>query len=386
MKNEKIARDTTMRTANIRVSAENVAKVDNEALGVKAGDIITYTKEDIINTLEEWSKTKHFDYYLIEHNDDAENKHYHIVINFADNSVCKFSVLKKKFPYGDIETCQHGVKNCVQYLVHMNNPEKYQYSWDDVVTNNSAQLELYKVPTRHTQDAKLNFIIHQILCGEIKEYEITQKIDSALYIRYGNRIAKAFEYANESAFIDTARDVQVYVLQGPARIGKSSFCKIWAKKHGKSIAFSSTGKHPFDEYRGQEVFVFDDYNHKQTSIQDMKKLLDPHSNAGVSARYHNKSFRDVDTIFICTNVPITEWYDKQPIEDREAIFKRISYVLDFKTISPDYISTYTVNEVTGDGILKPKDDCERKIDLKKYFNPSSDMDRKERFLEEIEAL
>lgn len=384
MKNEKITRDTTMRTANIRVSAENIARVDNEALGVKAGDIINYAKEDIVNILEEWSKTKHFDYYLIEHNDDAENKHYHIVINFADNSVCKFSVLKKRFPYGDIETCQHGVKNCVQYLVHMNDPEKYQYSWDDVVTNNTTQLELYKIPTRHTQDAKLNFIIQQILCGEIKEYEITQKIDSALYIRYGNRIAKAFEYANESAFIDTARDVQIYVLQGPARIGKSSFCRIWAKKHGKSIAFSSTGKHPFDEYRGQEVFVFDDYDYRITSIQDMKKLLDPHSNAGVSARYHNKSFRDVDTIFICTNVPITEWYAKQPKEDREAIFKRISYVLDFKTISPDFVSTYTVNELTGDGILKPKG--ENKIDLKKYFNPTSDMDRKERFLKEIEAL
>ena len=71
----------------------------------------------------------------------------------------------------------------------------------------------------------------------------------------------AFEYLDESSVVDNNRDFQVYVLQGPPRIGKSTFCKCWAKKHNMSIGFSSSGKHPFDEYRGQDCFVLNDYNY-----------------------------------------------------------------------------------------------------------------------------
>lgn len=396
--------DKTMRTANIRVSAVNKINEDNEKLGVKAGDIVVYTKESLIRILEEWNTKRTFSYFIIEHNEKLDNIHFHIVIIFDDHSVCKFSLLKKKFPYGDIECCRFGVKNCIQYLTHMNHLEKYQYSWDDVTTNNPAKLELYKIPTKRTTDAKLNYILDQIYKGNIREYEIGSKIDYEIYLKHENRIMRAFRYLNEKNVVGVDRELQVYVLQGPPRVGKSTFCKCWAKNHNMSIGFSSGGKHKFDEIRDQDIIVLDDYNYSDTDINSMKKLLDPYNNTGTPARYHNRLFNHCKVIFICTNTPIVKWYLTESMEDREAIFKRISYVLDFEELSDDYVATYTVNEIVycgeidsiKDGLRSFHDykkyklvsvDNEKHIfDLKKYINPSSNEAKKQEFLTSLGAI
>lgn len=401
---EKQKRDTSMRTANVRITLINYINYDNEELGVKAGDTVTYTKEEIIEVLDDWAKTKNFSYYLIEHDADPENKHIHIVIVFDKNSVCKFSLLKKKFPYGDIETCKFGVKNCVQYLVHMNNPEKYQYSWDNVVTNNTAKLELYKIPTKHSDDAKLNYILTQIYNGGIKEYEIGSKIDYDIFLKYENKIMRAFRYLHKQNVVAVDRELQVFVLQGPPRVGKSTFCKCWAKKHNMSIAFSSSGKNAFDEYLGQDVYVLDDFDYSLSRIDKMKKFLDPHNNASAEARYENACFINCKVIFICTNTSIVEWYIGASKEDRDAFYKRISYVLDFEDISDDFVSSYTINEIVYSGendsfeyaqnmymeykkyILQPVDDMIHTFDLKQYINPNNDEEKKKQFLAEIDSI
>lgn len=386
---EVLTRDTRMRTANIRISEVNVVKKDNKKLGVKAGDTVIITKEEIVKTLEDWAKTKDIKYYLIEHNANPHNKHWHLVIEFPDNSVCKFSTVKNKFPYGDIETCKYGVKNCVQYLVHLNNPEKYQYSWDEVISN-SNKLETYKIEGKRTKKIKIDYIIKQILAGKIKEYEIADKIEGGLYTLYGSRIKRAFEYKNEESVILTDRNLQVYVLQGPPRAGKSSFCKVWAKKHHKSICFSSPGKNSSDEFRGQEIYVFDDHDYTDTPIEWMKKILDPHNNTVLPARYHNINLKNVDTIFICTNTPILDWYKSESANDRKAFFKRISYVLDFENMSSDYVGAYTVNEFvyseTGEIGLKSVDNIKHIFDIKKYYDVTTTEQRKNEFMHDLDNM
>lgn len=401
--NEEEKKDTQMRTANIRVSSINKINIDNDELGFKAGDTVTYTKEDIIKKIENWYRTKHFSYYMIEHNDDPNNVHYHIVFEFYSNSTAKYSQLKQMFPYGHIVSCKK-VRACVQYLIHLNHPEKHQYSWDDVVTNNPARLELYKVQGNYSEDAKLNYILAQIYSGGIKQYEIGSKIDYDIFLKYENKIMRAFRYLNEQKVVVNNRDFQVYVLQGPSRVGKSTFCKCWAKKHKMSIGFSSAGKHPFDEYRGQDCFVIDDNGNSFFSIDDMKKLLDPHNNTGVAARYHNVLFSDCKVLFICTNTPICDWYVTESKEDREAFFKRISYVLDFGNKSEDFTVNYTVNEIIYQGengtyeyaqnmyheykkyALQSVDDIMHTFDLKKYINPANDEEKKKQFLAEIDMI
>lgn len=49
---KKKKRNTNMRTARIRVSEENTVNEDYPELGLKKGDKITYTKDEIVNVLD----------------------------------------------------------------------------------------------------------------------------------------------------------------------------------------------------------------------------------------------------------------------------------------------------------------------------------------------
>lgn len=266
----------TFRNVTIRISALNHATKDNEVLGIKAGDEVRYTLKDILNVLEDWSNTKDIKYYAIEHNEDPDNIHFHVVISFPQDSVCTFETLKRKFPYGDLEGCKYGVKSCVQYLVHMNHPEKFQYDWSDVVTNAPDKLEDYKIPGKTTINAKLKHTVDKIRAGEIKEFEIN-KIDFDIFLKYKRQIDRAFEYRMKTIILNPDRELKFIVLQGPPRVGKSLFCKIYAKLKNKSISFSSSSNDPWQDYAGQDIFVYDDFDYSDKKIQDVLKAIDPHN-------------------------------------------------------------------------------------------------------------
>lgn len=151
---------------------------------------------------------------------------------------------------------------------------------------------------------------------------------------------KTFEYRQRLLMLDPTRNVEIIVLQGKTRLGKSTFCKVYAKKHGKSIFFSSGGRDFFGEYLGQEIAVLDDTNYENIDINDLKKIIDPHLKSAVSSRYRNKLFLG-DTIFICTNQDITTWYPLAEESDRAAVFERIKYVLNFQSYSDMILSTTT---------------------------------------------
>lgn len=346
----KLRKDSNMRNAMLRVSAVNEVKLDSINSDYHAGDIVTYSEEDIEKKLQEWSsRNKSLKYFFIKHDEYENNVHYHIILNF-ENSVCKFSTIKNMFPFGDIEPCKFGVKKCVEYLTHRNAPEKFQHSWDKIKTNAPDKLELYKIPGKTTVNIKLQKYINDIVSGKLQEFEVG-KIEPDIYIRFEKRIKSAFEYRQKILKADHTRDVQVIVLQGPPRCGKSLFCKVWAEKRNKSICFSSASNDPWQDYGGQDVFVYDDFDYHSIRVADFTKALDVHNNTSIRARYKNPIFLG-DTIFICTNIPIIEWFKEDEEELRQPVFDRISSVLDFQ----DYKLKFNPNIV-------PKNDRYRDLNL-----------------------
>lgn len=336
-----LKRDTNMRTAFIRVSAVNVAKVDNEKLGIRAGDVIKYTLNDIKSIIDEWQKTKDFDYFIIEHYADEENPHFHIVLLF-NSSMAKFSTIKRKFPYGSITLCRDS-RTCIRYLVHADHEDKAQYSWGEVITNAPAKLEDAKKSYKEKEAEKIKRIVNDILSGKIREYQRSE-IGDSLLMKYKKRINDAFEIQRSRILNNPNRSIQVIVLQGCAGAGKSTFCKAWAKIHNKSICFSSSSNDPWQDYRGQDIFVIDDFNPSKISVQDMIKAIDPYVNTTISSRYHNKAFIG-DTIFICTNSDVLFWYSTESKELQKAFYRRIKYVMCFEPMKPDYIAHYTVKKI-----------------------------------------
>lgn len=340
---EPYKRDTNMRTAFIRVSAVNVAQKDNPELGIRAGDVIKYTKNDIIAIINKWQKTKDFDYFIIEHYADKENIHFHLVLLF-NSSMAKFSTIKRKFPFGYITPCGDTNK-CIRYLCHANeeDKDKAQYSWGEVITNAPAKLENAKKSVKEKESEKIKRIINDILSGKIREYQRSE-IGDYFLMKYKKKINDAFEIQRGRILNNPNRSIQVIVLQGCAGAGKSTFCKAWAKIHNKSICFSSSSNDPWQDYRGQDIFVIDDFNPLKISVQDMIKAIDPYVNTTISSRYHNKAFIG-DTIFICTNSDVLFWYSTESKELQKAFYRRIKYVMCFDQMKPDFIAHYTVKKI-----------------------------------------
>ena len=384
--------------SSIRNVFIRVSKVNH----TKNGEVI-YTKEDIHKILDSWSKRKKMSYYFIEHNEDEENVHYHIVIAFTHPT--DFDTIKKKFPYGNIKEClksydgKSKVHYSVRYLTHADQPTKHQYDWEEVITNNASKLEDYKVPHALSLKVRLKNVIEQIIAGEIKEFEV-DKIDSDLYIHKNTAIKKAFEYRQKAVALNPNRNIQVIVLQGPPRVGKSTFCKVYAENHNKSICFSSSSNDPWQEYSGQDIFVYDDFNYYRNKIEDLLKAFDPHNLSSVSARYKNKLFVG-DTIFVCTNTPILKWYSSASDDHRKALFARFACVLDFIDVE-NGISHYTVNNIVDTGkkdykkldygreereysvmMLSPCEDEVRDFNLNKYIDINADSDRSEEFVNQL---
>lgn len=297
---EEKTKNKSMRNAIVRISAINNIHEDNEKLNLKSGDVVTYTKEDILNTLDDWCKTKPFNYYMAEHDEKEDNVHFHVVLEFRNNSQCKFNTLKSKFPFGHIDSCRFGVHACVRYLIHADNAEKKQYDWSAVITNNPGRLERFKQPTKYSEQLYVNKLVEQICSGEIREYELPDKIEPVLYVKYSSTFEKAFKLREKIVINNPNRNITVCVLQGKRRVGKSTYVKSYAESLGKSICFSSSSNDAWQDYRGQSVFCYDDFNHESTKIEDFLKALDPYSNTTVKARFHNRAFVG-DIIFICTN-------------------------------------------------------------------------------------
>lgn len=341
---KKLSTDAQVRNVMITVHAENVLNKDNPQLGVKAGETIKYSFDDIIRELEEWSHTKMLSYYAIRH-DKESRVHYHIVIDFNINSQAKYSQIKKHFPLGEIRACQYGVKACVQYLVHLNDPSKFQYSWDEVRTNNPSRLESYKCLGGSSSEKWFEHYKRLILKGEIKEHQL-KLINPDVYIKHCNEIKRLFEYVREVRIAEENRNIKVIVVQGPPGVGKGVYVKDWCKTHNKSVCFSSANNDPWNHYRSQDVFVYDDNSFEKETIQDVLKVLDPHNNASMESRYQNRFFFG-DTIFILTNTPVLTWFsDEAPIL-RQALFRRIKAVVEFSE-PEDTKSTISINNLVFD--------------------------------------
>ena len=58
----------TYRNVILRLTKKNVLKSDNEKLGLHTGEVFEYTKDSVLEILNNWTETKQIEYFMIEHN------------------------------------------------------------------------------------------------------------------------------------------------------------------------------------------------------------------------------------------------------------------------------------------------------------------------------
>lgn len=126
--------------------------------------------------------------------------------------------------------------------------------------------------------------------------------------------------------VNTFREVKVTYLWGGTGTGKTRGVLEGVTAHPSEVYRVTDYKHPFDNYRGQRIILFEEFR-SSLKCEQMLNYLDGYY-CELPCRYANK-VAQWEEVFICTNIPLNEQYvnvqNNQP-ETWNALKRRIHEV------------------------------------------------------------
>lgn len=104
----------------------------------------TMCYNDIYNKLSSINCT----YFLIKHDNDDVNTHYHIALYFKNPTTIsivstKLGISSNYIKIQDDFGKRYTLKNTIGYLIHYNNKDKFNYKITDIITNDSDLVNKY---------------------------------------------------------------------------------------------------------------------------------------------------------------------------------------------------------------------------------------------------
>jgi hypothetical protein len=288
---------------------------------------------------------------LCLHDKDGDMKpHYHVLMDFGRSfDTTRIPAWFPNHPGIEESRLLEPIKSwtaMVQYLIHKNDPNKYQYPATAVVSSYDISEDLNSssgVPSWFGQFDQRDYFYHlQWIETSVPGIFQANKFYKAVKERY-NLYLQAQE--------GSERDMKVIFVEGPPRIGKSTFARFYAKSRNKSYFQSSSSNDPLDGYSGQSVLILDDLRDSIFSLTDLLKLLDNHGSSLIKSRYNNKHFSGTH-ILITSVVPLSKWYkgldSKVGNEPLQQLYGRVDQYVVLREL-PEYSSFhFKVDKNTGE--------------------------------------
>lgn len=247
-------------------------------------------------------------YAIIIHDKDIlpswelKKKHFHIVMTFKNattiGAVARGLGLESQY----IEKIRTTTKSAMLYLVHRNNPEKYQYDAKDVI----ASFDYVEYVDDCKPMQRRDSIADRIATGEIKLYNLHDYITVDEFARNRNYYNNCFLF-RQSKMKSQDRNLKCIFISGPSGCGKTTFAKDYARGLGYVSYISSWGKHPLDNYAWEECIILDDIRPQTYEYNDLLKLTDNHTDSLVGCRFYNKSIAECKLVVITSVIPIDEF-------------------------------------------------------------------------------
>ena len=116
----------------------------------------------------------------------------------------------------------------------------------------------------------------------------------------------------EDRYSNQWRDLEVTYLWGKTGVGKT---RSIMEKYGYSRVYRVTNyDHPFDDYKGQDVILFEEFR-SSLPIQDMLKYLDGYP-LMLPCRYSNKA-ACFTKVYLVSNIPLSAQYPNVQVSEPE---------------------------------------------------------------------
>lgn len=287
-----------------------------------------YTHEKIKAELHALKSLK---YYCMS--DEIGNTHHtHIYVCFS--SPVRFSTLKNHFPQAHLEKAYGSSNENKDYIFKdgkwVNDKKKEtnladtHEEWGTLPEERQGARNDYAELYELIQEGKSNFAI------------IDEKPD---FINQLERIDRVRQIVQEEAFKEIFRNLNVSYFYGETGSGKT---RSVMEKFGYSNVYRITNyKNPFDQYQGQDVIIFEEFQ-SSIPINQMLIYLDGYPVA-LPCRYADK-IACYTKVYILSNIDIREQYTDIQHHNHEtwkAFLRRINTI---KVFTQNDIKEYTVKD------------------------------------------
>ena len=367
--------------------------------------IVTYTFDEVV----EYFKSKYDDgpseIVIALHNKDAGKAHVHILgcYDGGGDTSFNFDVIKKRFP--QIHKCENPShkESMFAYAIHANDPNKAQYSVDDLAFVGEISKEIYeeyvsisknaiaesnakkeaekaaKVAQKSVKEKynalNLDMIVQkaadaeeakqleafyrtvrdQIWDGTLtrRKYNSLLKSDTVyrdMHDKYKSRIYDTFE-RRRAWMVEHYKDraLKVIFIEGNGSGGKTELAKAICDKMNWSYSVSSEKNDIFENVlEDDDVFIFNEVTDSMCEYRTFNRWLDPYVNPSLGSRFHKKNFFG-HTIIITTPKTIDQWYTGKGMADgdyegqstRVQFDRRIHKLI---KVRGDFVEEYIHNE------------------------------------------
>lgn len=319
---------------------------------VKSCEVMQYWKymdcddiDVIISRIKRLTNLK--SYAIITHdkdilpNGELKPAHFHCVLTFSNATTIKSIADTIGVEMQYVEKIRTTTKSARLYLIHRNDPDKYQYSPDEVRASFDYVSYVDDCPVKQKRES----IAERIESGEIKQYNLCQYVTIDEYSRNYRYYQRCFEYRqNKLRGLD--RNMECIFITGPSGTGKTTYAKMIAAQKGYACYISSGGKNPLDDYQGQECIILDDTRSSTWNLTDFLKLTDNHTDSLVGCRYYNKSIAECKLLIVTSVKTLDEFYENATKEDNEPkvqLLRRFKMVIDM-TLEDMTVSYYDDNK------------------------------------------
>jgi len=233
---------------------------------------------------------------------EPKKRHFHAILTFSNSTtigaVAKWLQVEMQY----VRRIQYTTKSALLYLVHRNNPEKYQYDPKEV----SANFDYVDYVDDCKPMQKRESIAERIKSWEIKQYNLYDYISVDEFARNRNYYSNCFLY-RQSLMKQQDRNLQCIFISWKSGCWKTTLAKDIANKKWYACYISSWWKHPLDNYAWEECIILDDLRETTYEYNDLLKLTDNYTDSLVGCRFYNKSIAECKLLIITTVIPIEQF-------------------------------------------------------------------------------
>ncbi len=246
----------------------------------------------------------------------GENGTYHTHLFLCGRGGIRFSTLKKNFDGAHFEMCKGTAQENMEYVSKTGKWEKHKKHETCVpdTFEEHGEMPVERKGRRSDMDD-----IYSMIKEGMSNYDIMEQMPECMLNL--DKIEMARQTIVQETYKNTWRDLDVCYIYGNTGTGKT---RSVMEKYGYSSVFRVTDyNHPFDNYKGQDVVIFEEFR-SSIRLSDMLNYLDGYP-LELPCRYANK-YACYTKVFLISNIPLADQYKDDRYENTNAFYRRIKSV------------------------------------------------------------